>query len=329
MNRDSWIQVFKIGIGSAIAIFIANKLGLSYATSAGIVTLLTIQNTRRDTFQLAVRRVLSFIVTMCIAWICITYVPIDVVSFGVFMLLLVGISYCLDWNGAISVNAVIGTHVLMSEKSLTWDLIWNEAAMVMIGIIIAVLFNMRMPSQEKGLQSDINHIDRYLIENLHSVADHLCSHAKLNKDRKHLRTVLHHISKAIDRAYANRKNTLKSHSDYYIHYLELRKEQCELLLHVYYIVAHHDFVVEEANMVGDLIREVADHLYVQKEIGMVKAKVHKASTSILHGDMPKDHAEFESRAVLYQILCELREFLWHQEEFVMNVTEEQVLAYWC
>ena len=59
MNKESWIQVFKIGIGSAIAIFLAETMKLSYATSAGIVTMLTIQNTRKDTFNLAVKRILS------------------------------------------------------------------------------------------------------------------------------------------------------------------------------------------------------------------------------------------------------------------------------
>lgn len=328
MNRDTWIQVFKIGIGSAIAILLAEWMGLSYATSAGIVTLLTIQNTRKDTFHLALRRVASFGVTMLIAFVCVNFIPMRIISFGIFMLLLVGISYYLDWNGAISVNAVIGTHVLLSEQGLDWKLLWNEGAMVLIGIVIAVIFNMRMPDKEAELQMDIAHIDKYMDENLHSISDHLCSHSKLNKDKKHLKHLLSHISEAIDKAYANRDNTLRSHSDYYIDYLNFRKEQCEILLHVYYIVAHHDFVVEEAQIVAEVIREVAGHLHVQKEIEAVMHKIDKAAHGIIHGDMPENHQEFEGKAVLYQLLYELREFLWHQEMFIENVTEEQILAYW-
>lgn len=328
MNKHTWIQVFKIGIGSALAILIAEAIGLNYATSAGIVTLLTIQNTRKDTFHLALKRIVSFGVTMGIALICVNLIPIQFVSFGVFMLLVVGISYYLDWNGAISVNAVIGTHVIFMEQSLTWQLFVNEAAMVMIGIVIAVVCNMRMPSKEAELQMDIAHIDSYMDENLHSIADHLCSHSKLDKDKKHLSVLLEHISGAIDKAYANRNNTLRSHSDYYIDYLNFRKEQCEILLHVYYIVAHHDFVVEEAGIVAGVIREVAGHLHVQKEIEAVMHKIDKAAHDIIHGNMPKNQQEFEGKAVLYQLLYELREFLWHQELFIANVTEEQILAYW-
>ena len=328
MNKHTWIQVFKIGIGSALAILVAEWIGLSYATSAGIVTLLTLQNTRKDTFHLALRRMTSFVVTMLLAYVCVTFIPMRFVSFGVFMLAVVGISYYLDWNGAISVNAVIGTHVLLMENDLTWKLVGNEATMVLIGIVIAVLFNMRMPSKEAELQMDIAHIDSYMDENLISIADHLCSHSKLDKDRRHLSALLDHISAAIDKAYANRNNTLRSHSDYYIDYLNFRKEQCEILLHVYYIVAHHDFVVEEAKIVAEVIREVAGHLHVQKEIEAVMHKIDKTAHEIIHGEMPKNQVEFEGKAVLYQLLYELREFLWHQELFIQNVTEEQILAYW-
>ena len=328
MNKHTWIQVLKIGIGSAIAIFIAEMLGLAYATSAGIVTLLTIQNTRKDTFHLALKRIVSFGVTMSIAYVCVNLISIQFISFGIFMLLLVGISYYLDWNGAISVNAVIGTHIIFMEQNLDVRLVVNEAAMVLIGIIIAIICNMKMPSKEEELQMDIAHIDIYMDANLMSIADHLCSHSKLNKDRKHLASLLDHISSAIEKAYANRNNTLRSHSDYYIDYLNFRKEQCEILLHVYYIVSHHDFVVEEAKIVADVIREVAGHLHVQKEIEAVMHKIDKVAQGIIHGDMPKDHKEFESKAILYQLLYELREFLWHQDMFVENVTEEQILAYW-
>ena len=308
MNKHTWIQVFKIGIGSALAILIAEWMGLSYATSAGIVTLLTIQNTRKDTFHLALRRIASFGVTVLIAYVCVNFIPMRFVSFGIFMLALVGISYYLD--------------------GLTWKLVGNEAAMVLIGIVIAVLFNMRMPSKEAELQMDIAHIDSYMDENLISIANHLCSHSKLDKDKRHLNALLDHISGAIDKAYANRNNTLRSHSDYYIDYLNFRKEQCEILLHVYYIVAHHDFVVDEAKIVAEVIREVAGHLHVQKEIEAVMHKIDKTAHEIIHGEMPKNQQEFEGKAVLYQLLYELREFLWHQEMFIENVTEEQILAYW-
>ena len=52
-RRKMAIKVLKIAVGSCMAVAVAQFFELPYATSAGIVTLLTVQNTRRDTIRLA------------------------------------------------------------------------------------------------------------------------------------------------------------------------------------------------------------------------------------------------------------------------------------
>ena len=59
--RRLLLKALKIAAGSGMAIIAAELLGLSYATSAGIITLLTVQDTRQDTIQLTVDRILSFL----------------------------------------------------------------------------------------------------------------------------------------------------------------------------------------------------------------------------------------------------------------------------
>ena len=61
--------LIKAGIGSAIAIIVAQSLGLLYSPSAGIITLLTLQNTKKETIVIAVKRILSFILATVIAFL--------------------------------------------------------------------------------------------------------------------------------------------------------------------------------------------------------------------------------------------------------------------
>ena len=42
------IKVFKIAVGTGLAIFIANISGLNYVSSAGMITLLSIQDTKNQ-----------------------------------------------------------------------------------------------------------------------------------------------------------------------------------------------------------------------------------------------------------------------------------------
>lgn len=328
MNRDKWIMVVKIAVGTTLAILIAEAMNLTYATSAGTVALLTILNTRKDTLQLAGKRILSFCVTILLLFLCEQLISGKVLAFLVFMLFLVAITYYFGWNGALSVNEVIGAHVLFSDHMLDMDLVYNEAAMVGIGILMAVLLNMRMPGKEEEIQDDIQHIDEAMGKNLHDIADHLANVVQLNADQRHLEHLSDHVLKALEKAYINKDNSLKSHSEYYVHYLELREDQCDILMHIYQIASSHTFAGEEAEIVAEGIREVALKLDVRKDAAAAQHKMKKLANSILYGDMPTDHKELESKAVLYQVLNELLEFMRRQENFQSRLTEEQILAYW-
>lgn len=64
------LKALKIAAGSGIAIVAAEFLQLSYATSAGIITLLTVQDTRQDTIQLTVDRIMSFLLCVGLIYVC-------------------------------------------------------------------------------------------------------------------------------------------------------------------------------------------------------------------------------------------------------------------
>lgn len=55
------LKLLKIAVGSAFSIFLADALGLNYGTSAGIITLLTIQDTSKETIAISVKRVFAFL----------------------------------------------------------------------------------------------------------------------------------------------------------------------------------------------------------------------------------------------------------------------------
>ena len=62
------LKLFKIAVGSAAAIFLADLLGLSYSTSAGIITLLTIQDTSRETIVISAKRIGAFLVATVLSY---------------------------------------------------------------------------------------------------------------------------------------------------------------------------------------------------------------------------------------------------------------------
>ena len=62
-------------------------------------------------------------------------------AYGIYVFLIVAVSHSLGWSATISVNAVIGTHFLMT-RDFSPEFIRNELFLVMIGITIAIVLNL-------------------------------------------------------------------------------------------------------------------------------------------------------------------------------------------
>ena len=128
----------KIGIGASVAIYIAELLNLQYATSAGIITLLTLITTRWGTFRLSLQRLLTYVASVAVCWVVFSLVPSMWIEYGVFLFLVVLMTEWLGWKSTLSVNAVIGTHFLTTQD-FSMNFVMNELLLVVIGITIAII----------------------------------------------------------------------------------------------------------------------------------------------------------------------------------------------
>ena len=134
-------RALKIAVGSCLAIFVAQLLELQNATAAGIITLITIVTTRRETVQLSYRRVLTFFLSVILACVIFQAVPWAWIDYGIYIFVMAVICQLLNWDSTVSLNAVIGTHFLTSQD-FSLIFILNEFSLVLIGIVFAILLNL-------------------------------------------------------------------------------------------------------------------------------------------------------------------------------------------
>lgn len=131
-------QAAKIAVGSCGAISIAMALNLEYATTAGIITLLSIVPTKWDTLKLSMYRVITFLLSVIVAWTFFQHMNSEWLAYGLFIFLLVVFSEWTGLKATISVNAVTGTHFLMTHD-FSLEFILNEFLLVLIGIGFAAV----------------------------------------------------------------------------------------------------------------------------------------------------------------------------------------------
>lgn len=327
--RHLIVRALKIAVGSCVAIYVATLLGLNFATSAGIITLLSILTTKWETVKISLFRIVSFVIAVVIALVTFHFIHIPWIEFGVFILLLVIICEVMGLQATISVNAVVGTHFL-TTLDFSFAFIMNEFLLVFIGITIAILLNLfqnnggakkriiqNMRDTEERLQYIMEELTMYMkLENLdHSVWGDII---ELEKD----------LGKFVDDAYKYQNNTFSSHPSYYIHYFEMRSQQCNVLHNLHYQMKGLRYIPKQAQVIADYISYMKDYIVEMNVPTKQIERLEQIFEEMREEPLPKTREEFESRAVLYHILQDLQEFLVFKKRFVEGLEEVHKDIYW-
>lgn len=314
-RRKMAIRVLKIAVGSCMAVAVAQFFELPYATSAGIVTLLTVQNTRRDTIRLAAERLLSFLLSVLLVFVCFRYIgKLEWVNYGVYIFLMVHVCYFFGWENTISVNAVMGTHYLLTpDYSLNFAA--SELAVIAIGTALALLMNWHMPSNLKILREDIRKAE----DDMQQVLQELACYLEGKLDGAHIWLDLDQLEQSIhrglDRAHEHAHNTLSEEDHYYIEYMEMRLQQCALLQAIRHRVWKIDGMPEQAKIISDYLRYLAPYVHEKNIPDRQSADLQQVFDQMKQQPLPESRDEFESRAILYHVLLDLEDFLFVKKRF--------------
>ncbi len=314
-RRKMAIKVLKIAVGSCMAVAVAQFFELPYATSAGIVTLLTVQNTRRDTIRLAAERLLSFLLSVLLVFVCFRYIgKLEWVNYGVYIFLMVHVCYFFGWENTISVNAVMGTHYLLTpDYSLNFAA--SELAVIAIGTALALLMNWHMPSNLKILREDIRKAE----DDMQQVLQELACYLEGKLDGAHIWLDLDQLEQSIhrglERAHEHAHNTLSEEDHYYIEYMEMRLQQCALLQAIRHRVWKIDGMPEQAKIISDYLRYLAPYVHEKNIPDRQSADLQQVFDQMKQQPLPESRDEFESRAILYHVLLDLEDFLFVKKRF--------------
>jgi uncharacterized membrane protein YgaE (UPF0421/DUF939 family) len=325
MNKYS--KVLKIAVGSTVAILIAIALGLDFAVSAGVITLLTLQDTKKETLIVSLKRIAAFILAILIAFIAFTLFSYKPVSYGIFLLLFVGVCYYMEMYDAIPINAVLATHYLL-EENMSLGLITNEALLLLIGVSIGIFMNLYIPSNVKQIRKNQRIIEEDIKILLLRMAEKLRIEDKSDYNDKCFDMLEEHILVGLKQAFTNMKNSFFQETCYYIEYMEMRKQQLKVLREIYEKIVTLTTVPLQAHEVADFIKKISDTLSESQNAKELIVMEEELLTKLKESPLPLNRAEFENRAVLYIILMDFRIFLKMKESFSDSLTKEQKDKYW-
>lgn len=332
LAKNTWQQhlgyAVKIGIGSALAILLAELLGLNYAASAGIITLLTISTTKVQTWRLCVQRVGTFLVTVLLAFLIQPIHHLEWISYGVILVLLAFGLSARNLLPTLSVNAVVLTH-LIAGNALTSTAIFNEFCLLVIGLVIAIVVNhfQHYESQKKYLDYCRQTSEKKFKVIFEKLAVYLANSEIQNHvwdDIINLEKELHHYTQV---AFAYQQNRLPVTDDFYLDYFEMRTQQCNVLHNLHYEIKKLRLIKRDSAVIVTFLNEIATHFGELSQpihqLQMVDQLVQKMEETPL----PQTKEEFLRKARLYHILMDLEEFLIFKKRFLQKHHPEKVAAY--
>lgn len=324
VHRRMALKALKIAVGSCIAIVLAELLQLQYATSAGIVTLLTVQNTKKDTLRLAADRFWSFLLSIGLIFICLHIPGAGWIGFGVYLLLMVVSCSFLDWQGTISVNAVMGTHYMMS-RDYSLSFVAGEFLLILIGTAVALALNWKMPSNQKKIREDILRIEDSMQQVLRELAGYLSGDHDSSPIWFDLDKLEEHLHLGLERAHEQAGNTMSEADLYYIEYMEMRMQQCAMLQTLRSRVQRMRGMPKQAKVVSQYLEYLARYVHEENIPDKQIEKLQQVFGQMKLEELPKDREEFENRAILYHVLMDLEEFLFVKQRFVESFVRPQEL----
>lgn len=319
------LKALKIAVGCCAAVLVARLIGLQSSTSAGIITLLSILDTRRDTFRLAGRRLLSFFLALGIALLAFPALHYGVLAFGVFLFCYTLICYSLGLNEGLSSNVVLVTH-FWTAASLSLPLICNEFLLLLIGTAIGILVNSYMQDVSGLVRRDQAFIDRSMRAILLSMSDRL----EGRTPRPHLDfdQLQAYIKEALARARVHENNQLRKETRYYTEYVTLRRNQCVLLENMMEAVDSMTVLPPQATQTARILDRVAVSFHRLDNAGALLDELEERRRAFQASSLPATRAEFEARALLYQTVRDLIYLLRAKKQFADQLTEEQIRDLW-
>ena len=319
-------RTIRITVSALLANFVAMLIGLENPYAAGIIAILAVLNTRKETFDRVKEYSGSTILAFAIATAVFYIFGYSIYSFAVYLAVYVPLAYFLKVDAGIAPCSVLVTHFLIAE-SISWAWQINGLAIMFIGLFFALLANFWIPSQNQKIEMMVVDIEKQMSLILFLLEKRLLEGSKnrerIQQELKDLCKQTIELEKIAFIEYDNRGFSDDSES-YYIKYAQMRQRQYEILNRITNSLDNVLPNTDENRILASIFGETAEQLDETNTGIELLGYISNLYRVFRDSSLPKSREEFESRAILYNILTEFEEFLELKRDFYQEFGESKI-----
>ncbi|MBX0358645.1 aromatic acid exporter family protein [Halobacillus sp. Nhm2S1] len=300
-------RTIKTALGTPFAIWVAQMLQLENFASAGILTILCIQITRKRSFLSAWHRFSACILAMGFSFAFFELLGYNPISIGLMLFAFIPTTVWFKITPGIVTSSVIILH-LYGSGDIGWSIIWNEVLLITVGIGTALLLNLYMPSLEKKLNQYRRQVESNFSIILREIAQFL-RNGDNDWTGKELTETANLLEKAKSLSYRDVENhLLRSHNHFY-HYFHMRTKQFELLERMLPLVSRISSSDIHGVRMAEFFDDLADAVHPGNTAVIYLRMLKEMKEDFREDRLPETREEFEVRASLFHLLNEIEDYL--------------------
>lgn len=300
-------RTVKLILATVLSIYLARWLGLTHATSAGIIAILSVLDTRKSSLKMASNRLFSTLLALAIAWLTFFLLGFDFWTLAIYLAVYVPLAYRYGWEAGIAPSTVLVTHLLL-EKDISIGFLGNELALFLIGAGLALICNIYMPSQNNQIQAYHQKVEDLLKQILLRFESFLQDGDGRN-DAQLINQLDQLLQEALSVVYLDRHNQLFNQTNYQVHYFEMRAAQNKILRRMAVSINKCLLDGRESIILASLFERTAQQLSQENSAYELLTDIELFHQTFRERPLPQSRQEFETRATLFQLLHDMEEFI--------------------
>jgi uncharacterized membrane protein YgaE (UPF0421/DUF939 family) len=300
-------RTLKTAVGVSLSILISQSLQLENYPAAGILTLLCIQKSRKQSMETVISRFAACMMGMLFSSALFSAIGYHFYTFIVLLLFFIPLCVKFRIQEGIASSSVIIMHGYIHGKVEALFFL-NEFFLILIGLGVALVVNWYMPNIDKELTQYKEKADQLITTILYEIAAYL-KEGYTRWDGSELLQLSEVLKKAKQLAQIDTENNPIRKKNSYSHYFEIKCKQYEILERMLPSISQITVQMEQSSRIADFVMELTHHLTSSNHPNSLNMRLKTIRDYHKELPLPETRKEFENRASLYSVANELERFI--------------------
>ena len=307
-TKDIIISSLKIIIAAVFAITLASLLKLQFAVSAGIVAILSVQPSKRETVGTALSRLYGFITSLVVGLLCFNIFGFTLSTFCIYIVIYIFICQIFKWYSSMAMNSVLISHFI-SHGNSSLSSVTNEILIFVIGVGFGILVNLHLHKNTAEVERLKCEMDDKIVYALHRMSLRILDDNLKGYDGSCFIALDKSLSEAKHIAKLNYQNQLSNKDNKDAIYIKMRENQIHVLKEMYKRCKNIKTQAVTAKRISDFLEKISKEYARENDCICLLSEFQVIRDDMKNVPLPVTREEFEDRAELYTLLLYIEEFL--------------------